>query len=827
MKINLFKKLAVLSLLGLGIGGLVSCNPTGETVVEVKTGTVDLKFESSQGTVTASKKEGNVGDTITLTVTPADGYHVVSVTANGTALTGPNYAFELQEGTNVVRAEFAKDPTIALAANAQAFKAHLTYELTATVADAPVQNYVVKFTHNAGDNLTGTTEGNKFTFKATATGSYKIQAGAYENAQATTAFATTTFDLTVAQGVEKYSLVLDTAAAKTAYKQGETFTSAGLAVKKEFSVDGTKVSEQALTLSEVNISLAEGYMFTEVGEVSVTVSDVEEVAEAATFKVNVAEDKEWQVRNVLNNLRSKGFVHYEAVTVEGQTALVPVEIYDAEGRFFATCAGDGETWQVYYEGKFESGGKSYDEVFHIEVDSKGVATAQYFAQDWYADADDVDIFARGETNKGLFSDFTDEIAAALTYDQEADQLVGGTQQYALNEGRTAWVETATSVPTKLLAKITGANEYFPMASGSGSTLAFNSTIKLAGENLVRVLVTGTLSENTYNLGVGYYAPFNAEDATYKALQTAIEGKTYGVNASNAIKAAVATVLSNNYHTESEDMYFDATFTDTYTYFEAKEEVRSYGIGSDGYFTMPEGKADAENNKYSTDTCYAFTMAIGEDAEGNPTYEGAVGDPETSALADLYYARPSFAMGFKTSPAGIPGWIQWNKLYEKVDEESGETSFGYTYFQTTQPSSSAYLNYGSQTELDIYANARGLYYTFNDFYGYGAKVNPHSYIMEGVLDSEGAIKELELTIFMTNANDPYAYGCYETVVFSDIGTASVSYVEDFINGIADYVEPTPDPEGGEGGEGGESGGSEGGSEGGEGGGSVEPLKGLKR
>jgi hypothetical protein len=418
MKINLFKKLAVLSLLGLGIGGLVSCNPTGETVVEVKTGTVDLKFESSQGTVTASKKEGNVGDTITLTVTPAEGYHVVSVTANGTALTGPNYAFELQEGTNVVRAEFAKDPTIALAANAQAFKAHLTYELTATVADAPVQNYVVKFTHNAGDNLTGTTEGNKFTFKATATGSYKIQAGAYENAQATTAFATATFDLTVAQGQETYNLVLDTTNVKKEYKQGEKFTAAGLGVKKEFKVDGTKVSESDLSASEVTFDIPEGTEFTEVKDVEITVSDVEEVATPAKFTVTVGADYLWQLKQTFKQFATEG---YENLVVSGG------KLYDtsfvAPNAFIDLAVG-----QAFVSEQVTQSGNTLDVVgkydFEIADDEAGTVSATYrnYARNAYSNtgvyAKD---YAKGYKNLGLFVDYDeatiDQIFTGLTYDE--------------------------------------------------------------------------------------------------------------------------------------------------------------------------------------------------------------------------------------------------------------------------------------------------------------------------------------------------------------------------------------------------------------------------
>ena len=74
----------------------------------VETGTVVIDTKIVNGTVTADKTSGNVGDTINLTITPNSGYEVDSVKANNVALTVENNkaSFTLVEGENLVTATF-------------------------------------------------------------------------------------------------------------------------------------------------------------------------------------------------------------------------------------------------------------------------------------------------------------------------------------------------------------------------------------------------------------------------------------------------------------------------------------------------------------------------------------------------------------------------------------------------------------------------------------------------------------------------------------------------------------------------------------------------
>lgn len=74
----------------------------------VETGTVVIDTKIVNGTVTADKTSGNVGDVINLTITPDSGYEVDTVKANNVALAVENNkaSFTLVEGENLVTATF-------------------------------------------------------------------------------------------------------------------------------------------------------------------------------------------------------------------------------------------------------------------------------------------------------------------------------------------------------------------------------------------------------------------------------------------------------------------------------------------------------------------------------------------------------------------------------------------------------------------------------------------------------------------------------------------------------------------------------------------------
>lgn len=82
-----------------------------ESKSDAKYGTVTLQFNSEQGSVTASKVRGEVGDVIQLTITPGEDYLVDEVRVNGSPISAP-YQFEIAEGENVVQVTFKEIPHV-------------------------------------------------------------------------------------------------------------------------------------------------------------------------------------------------------------------------------------------------------------------------------------------------------------------------------------------------------------------------------------------------------------------------------------------------------------------------------------------------------------------------------------------------------------------------------------------------------------------------------------------------------------------------------------------------------------------------------------------
>ena len=109
---------------GGNTGGGIPSNPTTQAP-EVKKGTVVLSFDNNQGTVTADKTNGDVGQTVTLTITPNEGYEIDSVKANDKVLSGTTYSFKLVEGENNVEVTF----------KAKAVEPEVEYNITYTASE--------------------------------------------------------------------------------------------------------------------------------------------------------------------------------------------------------------------------------------------------------------------------------------------------------------------------------------------------------------------------------------------------------------------------------------------------------------------------------------------------------------------------------------------------------------------------------------------------------------------------------------------------------------------------------------------------------------------
>jgi len=121
---------------GGNTGGGITSSPTTQAP-EVKKGTVVLSFDNNQGTVTADKTNGDVGQTVTLTITPNEGYEIDSVKANDKVLSGTTYSFKLVEGENNVEVTFkakAVEPEVEYNITYAASEDYDVKELSATKA---------------------------------------------------------------------------------------------------------------------------------------------------------------------------------------------------------------------------------------------------------------------------------------------------------------------------------------------------------------------------------------------------------------------------------------------------------------------------------------------------------------------------------------------------------------------------------------------------------------------------------------------------------------------------------------------------------------------
>lgn len=121
---------------GGNTGGSTTSSPTTQAP-EVKKGTVVLSFDNNQGTVTADKTNGDVGQTVTLTITPNEGYEIDLVKANDKVLSGTTYSFKLVEGENNVEVTFkakAVEPEVEYNITYVASEDYDVKELSATKA---------------------------------------------------------------------------------------------------------------------------------------------------------------------------------------------------------------------------------------------------------------------------------------------------------------------------------------------------------------------------------------------------------------------------------------------------------------------------------------------------------------------------------------------------------------------------------------------------------------------------------------------------------------------------------------------------------------------
>ena len=115
---------------------------------------------TENGTVTADKAKAAIGETVTLTVTPAEGYVMDTVKVNGEAITGNTFKMSAKDA--VIEATFKKNVygiTVKAAENGTvtADKAKAAIDETVTLTVTPAEDYVVDSVKVNGEAITGNT----------------------------------------------------------------------------------------------------------------------------------------------------------------------------------------------------------------------------------------------------------------------------------------------------------------------------------------------------------------------------------------------------------------------------------------------------------------------------------------------------------------------------------------------------------------------------------------------------------------------------------------------------------------------------------------------
>ena len=154
------------------------------------------------------------------------------------------------------------------------------------------------------------------------------------------------------------------------------------------------------------------------------------------------------------------------------------------------------------------------------------------------------------------------------------------------------------------------------------------------------------------------------------------------------KNAINAVAANNATLECDGADYSAQYNEKYTVYTDLESG-----AKEGYFDMPAGKADKDNNAYN-ESAYAFTLTSEEVEVENPEdpenpltetkYTFEVGDDEGSSLADDPYARLDYLFGINNrlvSSVGLKAESFWTPIHYGVDDETGEIEFSYGQFNT--------------------------------------------------------------------------------------------------------------------------------------------------
>ena len=231
-------------------------NVTVSATFKKSTYTITIAEGITNGTVTASAATATMGEEITVTITPAEGYNLktLSVKSGETDIAVTNGKFTMPIGNVTVSAEFAKtDYTVTIAegiqngtVTASAFGGNIGDEITLTATPAEGYELDAYSVKDAAGNAVAVTNG-KFTMPAS-------------NVTVSATFKKSTYTITIAEGITNGTV---TASAATA-TMGEEITLTAT------PAEGYNLKTLSVKSGETDIAVTNGKFTMPAGDVTVS-----------------------------------------------------------------------------------------------------------------------------------------------------------------------------------------------------------------------------------------------------------------------------------------------------------------------------------------------------------------------------------------------------------------------------------------------------------------------------------------------------------------------------------------------------------------------------
>lgn len=312
-------------------------------------------------------------------------------------------------------------------------------EANGSVSVDELTPFTLKATVNNGeaDDVVswGSSTPNAFTFSSS-TGLETTATANYASSTPITLFAQlqddasvkTTINVTVDPAEREYQLSLNVPEDLKTFTQGDAFTTNGLEVMVQETVNGSVTDSYLISEEEYTVSIAEGTILSDAGRQTVTVTATDETYGSATYDITVTENVNWGVISTLNSFASDGYAECTIMEDEGQNIIVPYKyvndewIIDEMNGFYYHSDGDQiNAYELYGYASDKAPILSYT---NIVYDNGKVQT-------------DFEQFKKDLTQYGfIISDWDSSLASGISYNSDTQEydVTGSAKEFFLNLG---------------------------------------------------------------------------------------------------------------------------------------------------------------------------------------------------------------------------------------------------------------------------------------------------------------------------------------------------------------------------------------------------------